>query len=411
MMLRPAANEASRRPGVVFLGTPYYPELIESTHQLGYAYLVIGQRISVAQAMAADGVVDCPLDDSEAVRDALTRMAGQWSLCGIVSLNEYRVEVAAELARSLDLVYPRGVTNLRRKHQLRALLSKAGLPAPRYVTFNNLTEVTHLLQTMALPVVVKPTADSGSRHVTLCRTPEETHDAAKAVLLSPAYTGPAKPPFGLMEEFIPGPEYSVEGYVQKGRIRIVARTEKLTTTGPQFVELQHIVPGRAEPDAANAIERTVIRALQVAGVDNLVFHAECRWHVEHRQPYIVEINPRPAGDRIPDLVRATTGIDLRTAALAIALGETPESANKPPIASVAGIRFFHADRAGVVRRTRTVRDPRVQHVHWYGKADQHVVPTTDNFSRLGYVIASASTYEELEAVLTSVGDTFSIAAE
>ncbi len=411
MMMHPAANEASHRPAVVFLGTPYYPELIEATHQRGYAYLAIGQRLSVAQAMAVDGAVACSLDDAEAVRDALTRMAGQWALCGIVSLNEYRVEAAAEFARSLDLVYPRGIANLRRKHELRALLSKAGLPAPRYATFNHLAEVTRLLQTMALPVVVKPTADSGSRHVTLCHTPEETQDAATAVLRSPAYTGPATPPYGLMEEFIPGPEYSIEGYVHRGRIAIVAMTEKRTTPGPQFVELQHIVPGRAAPDAANAIERTVIRALQVLGVDNVVFHAECRWHVEHRQPYIIEINPRPAGDRIPDLVRATTGLDLRTAALAIALGETPEQGRKPPTASVAGIRFFHADRAGVVRRTRTVQDLRIQQVHWYGKAGQHVGPTTDNFSRLGYVMASASTYEEVEAVLTSVEDTFCIATE
>ena len=214
-----------------------------------------------------------------------------------------------------------------------------------------------------------------------------------------------------MEEFIPGPECSIEGHVHKGRIAIAAMTKKRTTPGPQFVELQHIVPGRAALDAANAIERTVIRALQVLGVDNVVFHAECRWHVEHRQPYIIEINPRPAGDRIPDLVRATTGLDLRTAALAIALGETPQQGRKPPTAPVAGIRFFHADRAGVVRRTRTVQDLRIQQVHWYGKAGQHVGPTTDNFSRLGYVMASASTYEEVEAVLTSVEDTFCIATE
>ncbi len=111
-----------------------------------------------------------------------------------MSLNEDRA--AAELARSLDLVYPRGIANLRRKHELRALLSQAGLPAPRYATFNHPAEVTRLLQTMALPVVVKPTADSGS--VTLCHTPEETQDAATAVLRSPAYTGPATPPYGLI---------------------------------------------------------------------------------------------------------------------------------------------------------------------------------------------------------------------
>jgi biotin carboxylase len=74
-------------------------------------------------------------------------------------------------------------------------------------------------------------------------------------------------------------------------------------------------------------------------------------HVELRLgrdgPRIIEVNPRPAGGRIPDLVRAALGMDLIDAQVRAALGDIAD-VEWHGVTDFASIRFLTAPRRAVV---------------------------------------------------------------
>lgn len=65
-------------------------------------------------------------------------------------------------------------------------------------------------------------------------------------------------------------------------------------------------------------------------------------------PRVVEINPRPAGNQITELVRRTTGVDLPMVYARLAVGEQPEVTVADTGVRSAAIAFLLPSRAGTV---------------------------------------------------------------
>ncbi|MFD3842026.1 ATP-grasp domain-containing protein [Streptomyces sp. NPDC058642] len=143
----------------------------------------------------------------------------------------------------------------------------------------------------------------------------------------------------IMEEYVDGPEFSVEAFTFAGRHVIVAITEKLTSEN--FVELGHVVPARVDPDSADAIERCVRTFLDAIGLQEGPSHTEVR--LSDRGPRVIESHNRPGGDRIRDLVEAAYGFDIERYSVAWASGTLPALETRPPLRQAAATRFLSAD--------------------------------------------------------------------
>lgn len=63
---------------------------------------------------------------------------------------------------------------------------------------------------------------------------------------------------------------------------------------------------------------------------------------------MVEVNPRPAGNRITELVRHVTGIDLAAACVDVALGREPDLRPRDTGTRSAAIGFLVPGRAGTL---------------------------------------------------------------
>src|SRR5262249_34502807 len=132
-------------------------------------------------------------------------------------------------------------------------------------------------------------------------------------------------------------------------------TEKLATRDSSFVELGQAVPARLPGALGAEVREIATAALKAVGYDHGIAHTEMILTTDG--PRIVEVNPRPAGDCILDLLRLTSGVDLYDIAADLALGNAVDldALAATEFTGAAAIRFLTAE-PGVVRRVDGVTE-------------------------------------------------------
>ncbi|MGW0599374.1 ATP-grasp domain-containing protein [Streptomyces sp. NPDC002776] len=190
----------------------------------------------------------------------------------------------------------------------------------------------------------------------------------------------------LMEEYLDGPEYSVESFSSAGRHVVIAVTEKFTDPA-HFAELGHAVPARLGAAAEEQVRAAVVAFLDRLGIKDGVCHTELR--IGARGPRVVESHNRIAGDAITDLVHSVYGIDTVKLALgapfglADALPDRPEAHGGAAVRSVIGRPGDLVESVDGVAEAQALAD--VLAVRVSARPGQTVRPLRDNWDRLGLV--------------------------
>ncbi|GAA4598140.1 biotin carboxylase [Actinoplanes octamycinicus] len=321
---------------------------------------------------------------------AILRVARDESVDGVLTWMESWVESAAAVSTALRLPgHPvLSARASRDKHRMRQVWAAAGVPSARSILVTDEAQAGRAAAEIGYPVVVKPRALAASVGVTLARSPAELRRAYAVAAGAGLDRFENAVPGVLVEEYLDGPEISVESVVVRGgRVRPVAVTEKRTGLPPGFEELGHLVSGARRAEQLASVRRVVEAAHDALGLCEGTTHAELR--LTDRGPRLVELAARLGGDLIPRLVGLATGIDLGAAAAAAALGEDPLlTATRR---DSAGIVFRYPDRAGEVARLDPVPVlPGVVEAAWTAPVGTRVALPPDGFiGRLGYAIAVA----------------------
>jgi len=318
-------------------------------------------------------------------------------LRGITTTSEFYLATVAELAASRGLPGnpPAAVATCRHKAEARRCLERAGVRGPRFGIAHGPDEAAAAVERAGLPCVVKPVDDTGSYGVRLCRTIQEVRTRVAAVrAMDRNVRGQETARTALVEEFIAGPEYSVEMFHWDGRAHCIGITEKHLTAFPHFVEAGHVFPAPLRPQAAAVIEGTVRRALKAVGFRCGPSHTEVKLH--RRGCAVLEINARLAGGMIPELIRLAMGVDLLDQQLRAAVGLEPDL--KPSRRRWAAIRFITAAVAGDLKGVAGVEEARlldgVAEVVVTRDPGAHVRPPRSAYDRLGWVITAGDTGPE-----------------
>ncbi|MEV7673180.1 pyridoxal-phosphate dependent enzyme [Streptomyces sp. NPDC088752] len=352
-------------------------------------------------------VIRCDTHSDAALRAVLQERFRREEIAGVTTTSDFYVPAAARLARWLGLPGnpPEAVTACRDKSALRALLDRAGVRQPRYAVVREPGEVAEAVARTGLPCVVKPADDSGSVNVLLCTDEAQALAHARRVLaVTTNARGMPTARTVLVEEYLDGPEYSVEMFGGDGGTECVGITAKSVTGSPHFVEHRHLFPAPLPAGTAQRITETVAAALDAAGIRLGATHTEVK--LTGDGPAVIEINPRPAGGMIPELVRLASGVDLLEQQLRAAIGLAPDL--KPVHAAHAGIQFLLADADGVldavdgVARARAVDGVEAVTVTAAPGAGVHRARSAGD--RLGHVIACRPDPERVTAALDEARD-------
>lgn len=273
------------------------------------------------------------------------------------------------------------------KFQMKQRFLEAGVPCAKGRLVKSVSEV----EDFEYPVIIKPRDNSGSRGVKLCRSKEEL-DAS----MSEAFEV-SKLDTVLVEEFIEGPEYSIEGLHYDGKADVIQFTEKKTTEFPYNVELGHIQPANISDDVKQQIRGIVSRIGKALHFENCPSHTELK--INERGVFVIETSPRLGGDYITStLTPLSTGVNLEDQLLHIALGDTIQIEPKP--VQYSGVRFFAFEEGSVIKHVpddKFVKAwPHVVDFSFNLKEGDKVNRITSSLNRYGHLTLIAGNRSSIE---------------
>ncbi len=343
--------------------------------------------------------------DLEARDDALgtiVQHAEREPFQAVIATDDATVELASRVAQRLGLAHnsPRATRIARRKDLARKALAEAGLPVPAFRRVDLGTPLDPQLEGLDYPQVVKPLALSASRGVIRADSPAELVAACRRIgpLIAPL-SDPEERRHVLVEAFLGGAEYALEGMLEDGALQVLAVFDKPDPlTGPYFEETYYLTPSRSSPATQEAIARRVAEACRAYGLRQGPVHAEVR--VASGQVWVLEIAARTIGGDCARLLSFGTGQSLESLVLRQAVGERIKVA---PQAGAAGVLMIPVPGAGVLRRVEGVMAARkvsgIEDVVIAVREGYELVPLPEGGSYLGFLFALGDTPDSVERAL------------
>ncbi|MCQ2346461.1 MAG: ATP-grasp domain-containing protein [Paludibacteraceae bacterium] len=289
------------------------------------------------------------------------------------------------------------------KYEMIQAFKRHGVPSPWYYKIDSLTDLQNICNQIEYPCIMKPTDNAGSHGVVLVHTPQElisqyeySHQCARHGRV-------------IVEQYLDGPEVSVEIMVVNHQIHILQITDKLTTGAPYFVELGHSQPSQLPFDQQEQIKHIAQMACEAIGIQTGPAHVEIKVTTQHG-PMMIELGARMGGDNITThLVPLSTGIDMVEGTIRLALGESPNIT--PALQQASAIRYFQASEGTLsditgVEKAKAI--PGVKEITFTKSIGEKVSPIRCSNDRIGSVIAQAKTPQEAIRICEQAIQTISI---
>jgi biotin carboxylase len=429
------------------------------SHTTGYqlrAFNDAAERLGVDLVFATDRCdkLDDPWQDravairfhalNESVHAIVERHVRQ-PIDGVIAVGDRPVTLAARAAAALGLPFHSvpGAVASADKRRSRAALAAAGLPAPNFSVFSASTPNPYLptsglrppTSDVRFPVVLKPVGLSGSRGVIRANDAEEftaALDRIRALLTRPdiraARTGLEDQI--VVEHFIDGREFAVEGVVTRGLLQVFAIFDKPDPLdGPFFEETIYVTPSSLDGDEQARLIDHVARGARAVGLSHGPIHAECRMTVDGRI-YVLEIAGRPIGGlcshvltlQRPGLLKVPASqrdeqqsASLEEVLLRHSMGEPIGEWMREGVA--AAVMMIPIPARGILRAVSgeeaARRVPGVTNVRVTAKIGQLLEPLPEAGSYLGFIFARGASAPDAERAVRDAHQslTFEIARE
>lgn len=275
------------------------------------------------------------------------------------------------------------------KHLMRKAFEKGNAPSPKSILTESVEDAwNHLQNDFSTDGILKPSRNSGSRGIAkvTCNMPKEDFVKAYNIALEESRDKSV-----LIEQFIEGPEFSIEIIVWNGKVNVLTVTDKKTTGAPHFVELGHNQPSCFSTEEVEILKAAAVVGVKALGVNNCACHAEAK--LMDGKAYLMEIGARLGGDFIStELTHLSTGIDMIAAAINCALGVEPCLEPSEEKYGVC-IRYFCPKPGKLVNidKIEGLNDSRVYFWELYRKVGEIIPEVTSSLSRSGHIIVKEDT--------------------
>ena len=282
--------------------------------------------------------------------------------------------------------------NATNKGAMRKALAAAKVPIPEFYEVETKEEYWTAIETIQSPkIIVKPVDNAGSRGVTLLTEKKDTVAIQNAFKYAKENSRNGNV---MVEEYMEGPEVSVETLAIDGECHIIQITDKLTTGAPHFVEMGHNEPSMQPDNIKEQIECIAKAANKAIGINFGPSHTEVK--ITPTGVKIVELGARLGGDFITtNLVPLSTGVDMVECCIKIALGEKPDLEKKFDKGSA--IRYMKTNY-GTIKDVIGIEDaykvPGIDWVCMIHGIGEEAVEVKNSVERVGFVISQRNTPQE-----------------
>ena len=364
---------------------------IKKAKEMGYEVAVIDYNPNAVGIPLADRFYCVSTIDLEGVLDAAQDFKTDGFLTLATDLPMRAVAYACEKLGIPGISQHAALLATDKGEMIKAL-KKQGVETPWYYLVDSIEELAGLKDTLTYPCIMKPTDNAASRGVALIHSADE--------LLSTYGYSRVQSHSGqiILEEYMVGPEVSVEVLSYQGEAHVLQITDKLTSGAPHFVEIGYNQPSELGADICDRVRDLAIRAVKALGIETGPAHVEII--VTAEGPKIVELGARLGGDCITShLVYLSTGVDMVKETIKVLCGEKP--ALHPCYEKGASIRFLTSDRLGVLAGVEGEDDARavegIVEVSDIMKPGDCIESIRSSDDRVAYVVSQGKTVTESSA--------------
>lgn len=389
--------------------------VIRKAREMGYYVIAADGNPEAVGLPLADKAVVANITDEE----VLLRIAREEQIDGVIHpCSEVSMNVMGRINDELGLSGISRDTAIRatNKHLMRQAFEQGGAPSPKSFCTEDADEAWSIFvnEFFHNTAILKPSRNSGSRGV--AKISQQTSKEEFVGLFERA-KNESRDKSVMLEQFIEGPEFSVEIIVWNGNVNVLTVTDKKTTEAPYFVELGHNQPSVFPEEMQARLKDAAVAGVKALGLDNCAAHAELKFAFEREQckttcelpsvsklaksklmdgePYLMEIGARLGGDFIStELTHLSTGVDMVAAAIDVALGNEPDLRPKEAPKGVC-IRYFtpHPGRLAAINNQELLNDLHVYDAEIYHQIGDVIPEVRSSLDRSGHVIVTDETAE------------------
>lgn len=383
-------------------GSMYILPVIEAIHDLGYYAITCDYLPDNIAHKYSDEYHNISIID----KDAVLKLAKELKVDGIMSFAcDPGVETAAYVAEKLGLpTHPyKSVEILQNKAKFRDFLAKNGFNVPKAKGYSDYSEAIKDASQFNWPVIIKPTDSAGSKGVTKVNSVEDLKNAAEYAISF------SKTKSFIMEEFIEklghssdSDSFSINGdlvYCSFSDQRFDANAANPYT--PSAYSWPSTIPCEYKKELKSELQRL----FNLLGLKTSLFNIETRLGTDGK-PYIMEVSPRGGGNRLSEVLKHASGVDLITNSVRAAVGDEIIGISCDPVYNGAWAEvIIHSESDGIFDRLYIDPDFEnnfvVEKQLWINSGDEVHKFTGANFA-IGTLILKFNNQDELELYMKKI---------
>lgn len=382
-------------------GLRYLLPVIKAAHEQGYYVITADYLPNNIAHKYSDEYCNVSIIDKEAVLKEAQRL----KIDGIMSFACDPGVVAASYVQNkmgLPSFGPfESVEILQNKDKFRAFLQKHGFNVPQAKGFDNIEDAMSESYWYPWPVIVKPTDAAGSKGVTRV---DRVDDLKPALEYAMKYSLSGHI---IVEEFIEkdGCSSDTDSMSIDGKLvfrSFCAQRFDVDATNP-YTPAAYSWPSTFTKEQEEYLTSEIQRLITLLGLKTVVYNIETRIGMNGK-PYIMELTPRGGGNRLCEMLRYATGVDMITAITRTMVGDPIlEPIEQKPYNGHWAEIILHADESGAFDHLDISKDLPAEIVEedlWVEKGDK-----VDSFeganNAIGTLVLKFQTAEELEKAITN----------
>lgn len=323
-------------------GLRYLIPVIEAAHKQGYYVITCDYLPDNIAHKYSDEYHNVSIVD----KDAVLALAKKIQIDGIMSFAvDPGVMTAAYVQEQMGLPGNpyESVCILQNKDKFRNFLTQHGFSVPKAKGFSSVEEALSEIYWFPWPVIVKPTDAAGSKGVTKVNCLDE---------LEPALRNAFKYSISkrvIVEEFIEkvGCSSDTDSFSINGELKFVSFSAQRfdEAASNPYTPSAYSWPSTMTVEQEAELTSEIQRLLKLLGMRTSIYNIETRIGANGKA-YIMEVSPRGGGNRLSEMLRFSTGVDLITNAVRAAVGDEIVDMDQKPYNGHWAEIILHADRDG-----------------------------------------------------------------
>jgi biotin carboxylase len=290
---------------------------IRFAKERGLEAVVVDGDPGAACAKEADRFERIDLKDKQGIEAFARSLRSDGGLDGVMTAGTDFSATVAWVAERLGLpgIPYEAALDASDKARMRARFRAAGVPSPEFVVVSDIPAADWRMP-FPYPAVVKPVDNMGSRG---CRRVDDGEGLREAVADALRYSRSGRV---IVEEFMEGPEFSVDSLVHEGRITICGLADRHIFFPPYFIEMGHTMPTDLSAEKSAELLAVFERGVQALGIRNGAAKGDVK--LTPKGPMIGEIAARLSGGYMSGWTYPyASGVEPTKGAISIAIGEAP----------------------------------------------------------------------------------------